>query len=80
VTYLAFKETFTAEEGSARFLSLCPPEDPLRTDACRSEAGLTRPHDLKALTQSAYFNAVARHDGRMKLLASAASEFLNLLA
>ncbi|MEX1250941.1 MAG: DUF2785 domain-containing protein [Hyphomonas sp.] len=79
-TYLAFEETFTAEEGSAWFLCLCPPEDPLREDTCRSEAGLTRPHNLKVLTQSAYINAVARHDDRMKPLASAAFEFLNLLA
>ncbi len=70
---------FTAEEGSARFLSLWPPEDPLREDAYKPEAGLTRLHDLRAITQSTYINAVANHGDRMKPLASAAFEFLNLL-
>ncbi len=79
VTYLAFKETFTAEEWSAWFAGLWPPEDPLREDAYTSEAALRKLHNLKAFTQSVYINAVASNDDRMKPVAGAAFEFLNQL-
>lgn len=79
VTYLAFKETFTAEEWSAWLLSLWPPEDPLRENPFKSEAALTKLHNLKAFTQSVYINAVASNDDRMKPVAGAAFEFLNQL-
>jgi hypothetical protein len=79
VTYLAFKETFTAEEWSAWFAGLWPPEDPLREDAYKSEAALTKLHNLRAFAQSVYINAVASNDDRMKPVAGAAFEFLNQL-
>lgn len=79
VTYLAFKETFTAEEWSAWFSGLWPPEDPLRENAYKSEAALTKLHNLRAFAQSVYINAVASNDDRMKPVAGAAFEFLNQL-
>lgn len=79
VTYLAFKETFTAEEWSAWFAALWPPEDPLRETAYKSEAALTKLHNLRAFAQSVYINAVASNDDRMKPVAGAAFEFLNQL-
>ena len=79
VTYLAFKETFTAEEWSAWFLSLWPPGDPLREEAYKSETALTKLHNLRAFAQSVYINAVASNDDRMKPVAGAGFEFLNQL-
>ncbi len=79
VTYLAFKETFTAEEWTAWFQSLWPAEDPLREAAYRSEAALTTLHNLRAFVQSVYVSAVASNDDRMKPVAGAAFQFLNQL-
>jgi Protein of unknown function (DUF2785) len=79
VTYLAFKETFTAEEWSAWFAGLLPPGDPLREEAYTSEAALTKLHNLRAFAQSVYINAMASNDDRMKPVAGAAFEFLNQL-
>ncbi len=79
VIYLAFKETFTAEEWSAWFLSLWPPEDPLRETAYTSEAALTKLHNLRAFTRAVYVSAVASKDERLKPVAGAAFAFLNLL-
>ena len=79
VTYLAFKETFTAEEWRAWFAGLWPAEDPLRENAYKSEAALTRLHNLRAFAQSVYINAMASNDDRMKPVAGAAFEFLNQL-
>lgn len=79
VTYLAFKETFTAEEWSAWFAGLWPAGDPLRAEAYKSEAALTKLHNLRAFAQSVYINAMASNDERMKPVAGAAFEFLNQL-
>lgn len=79
VTYLAFKETFTADEWSAWFTSLWPPEDPARETAFKSEASLARLHNLRAFAQSVYVNAIASNDDRMKPVAGAALQFLNQL-
>ncbi|MEQ9506570.1 MAG: DUF2785 domain-containing protein [Hyphomonas sp.] len=79
ITYLAFKETFTAEEWAAWFQSLWPADDPLRETAYRSEAALTKLHNLRAFAQSVYVNAVASNDDRMKPVAGAAFQFLNQL-
>jgi len=79
VTYLAFKETFTTEEWTAWFSGLWPPEDPLREEAYKSEAALTKLHNLRAFAQSVYINAVASNDDRMKPVAGAVFEFLNQL-
>lgn len=79
VTFLAFKETFTAAEWSAWFSGLWPPENPLREDAFKSKAALTKLHNLRAFAQSVYINAVASNDDRMKPVAGAAFEFLNQL-
>lgn len=79
VIYLAFKETFTAEEWDAWFQSLWPPDDPLREDVHASEAALAKLHNLKAFTQAVYVSALASNDERMKPVAGAAFAFLNLL-
>lgn len=79
ITYLAFKETFTAEEWDAWFQSLWPAEDPLRETAYKSEAALTKLHNLRAFAQSVYVSAVASNDERMKPVAGAAFQFLNQL-
>jgi hypothetical protein len=79
VTYLAFKEIFAAEEWSNWFISLWPPEDPLREVAYKSEAALTKLHNLRAFAQSVYISAVASNDDRMKPVAGAAFQFLNQL-
>lgn len=79
VTYLAFKETFTAEEWSAWFTSLWPPEDPARETVFKSEASLTRLHNLRAFAQSVYVSAMASNDDRMKPVAGAALQFLKQL-
>lgn len=79
VTYLAIKETFTAEEWSEWFASLWPQGDPLRDEAYRSEAALIKLHNLQAFAQSVYINAMASNDDRMKPVAGAAFEFLNQL-
>ena len=76
VTYLAFKETFTADEWSAWFTSLWPPEDPARDTVFKSEASLARLHNLRAFAQSVYVNAMASDDARMKPVAGAALQFL----
>lgn len=79
VTYLAFKETFTAEEWSAWFTSLWPSEDPARETVFKSEASLTRLHNLRAFAQSVYVSAMASNDDRMKPVAGAALQFLKQL-
>lgn len=79
VTYLAFKETFTAEEWSAWFTGLWPPGDPTRETVFKSEASLARLHNLRAFAQSVYVNAVASDDARMKPVAGAALQFLKAL-
>jgi len=79
VTYLAFKETFTADEWSAWFTSLWPPEDPARETVFKSEASLARLHNLRAFAQSLYVNAMASNDDRMKPVAGAALQFMNQL-
>ncbi len=79
VTYLGWKETFTAEEWEAWFSALWPPDDPQREVAYKSEAALTRLHNLRAFAQSIYVSAVASNDQRMKPLAGAAFQFLNQL-
>ena len=76
VTYLAYKESFTAEEWSAWFTSLWPPEDPSREAVFKSEASLARLHNLRAFAQSVYVNAMASDDARMKPVAGAALQFL----
>jgi hypothetical protein len=79
VTYLAFKETFTADEWSAWFTSLWPPEDPARETVFKSETSLVRLHNLRAFAQSVYVNAMASNDDRMKPVAGAALQFMNQL-
>lgn len=79
VIYLAWKETFTAEEWETWFGALWPAEDPLRENAYKSEAALTKLHNLRAFAQSVYVSAVASNDDRMKPLAGAAFQFLNQL-
>ncbi|HRJ02749.1 MAG TPA: DUF2785 domain-containing protein [Hyphomonas sp.] len=79
VIYLAWKETFTAEEWEAWFSALWPADDPLRETAYKSEATLAKLHNLRAFAQSVYVSAVASNDDRMKPLAGAAFQFLNQL-
>lgn len=79
VIYLAWKETFTAEEWEAWFTSLWPADDPLRENAYKSEAALMKLHNLRAFAQSAYVGAVASNDDRMNPLAGAAFQFLSQL-